>query len=136
MEDWLRAGKTIVMMTQVPYEGSDMAVYQVGYQVKEKYQLMEAYSMTLEAAATKLMWILGQTRDPGGGPQAVLPAGPVGHHSLNRRRDGGRSSSSWDSRMDACFCCPGSRGLRQSTASKRRRAESSRSSVCWPVSRT
>ena len=60
MEDWLRAGKTIVMMTQVPYEGSDMAVYQV----KEKYQLMEAYSMTLEAAATKLMWILGQTRDP------------------------------------------------------------------------
>lgn len=64
MEDWLRAGKTIVMMTQVPYEGSDMAVYQVGYQVKEKYQLMEAYSMTLEAAATKLMWILGQTRDP------------------------------------------------------------------------
>jgi len=63
MEDWLRAGKTIVMMTQVPYEGSDMAVYQVGYQVKEKYQLMEAYNMTLEAAATKLMWVLGQTRD-------------------------------------------------------------------------
>lgn len=64
MEDWLQAGKTIVMMTQVPYEGSDMAVYQVGYQVKEKYQLMEAYNMTLEAAATKLMWVLGQTRDP------------------------------------------------------------------------
>lgn len=63
MEDWLRAGKTIVMMTQVPYEGSDMAVYQVGYRVKEKYQLMEAYNMTLEAAATKLMWVLGQTRD-------------------------------------------------------------------------
>ena len=63
MEDWLRAGETIVMMTQVPYEGSDMAIYQVGYQVKEKYQLMEAYNMTLEAAATKLMWVLGQTRD-------------------------------------------------------------------------
>ena len=44
-------------------QGSDMAVYQVGYQVKEKYQLMEAYNMTLEAAATKLMWVLGQTRD-------------------------------------------------------------------------
>ena len=53
------------MMTQVPYEGSDMEVYQVGYQVKEKYQLMEAYNMTLEAATAKLMWELGQTRESG-----------------------------------------------------------------------
>lgn len=65
MGEWLEAGKTIVMMTQVPYEGSDMSVYQVGQQVKEKYQLMEAYNMTLEAAATKLMWVLGQTDRPG-----------------------------------------------------------------------
>ena len=65
METWLEAGKTIVMMTQVPYEGSDMEVYQVGYQVKEKYQLMEAYNMTLEAATAKLMWALGQTRESG-----------------------------------------------------------------------
>lgn len=64
MEEWLAAGKTIVMMTQVPYEGSDMSVYQVGQQVKERFQLMEAYNMTLEAAATKLMWVLGQTNDP------------------------------------------------------------------------
>lgn len=64
MGEWLESGKTIVMMTQVPYEGSDMAVYQVGQQVKEKYQLMEAYNMTLEAAATKLMWVLGQSSDP------------------------------------------------------------------------
>jgi len=63
MGEWLEAGKTIVMMTQVPYEGSDMSVYQVGQQVKEKYQLMEAYNMTLEAAAAKLMWVLGQTND-------------------------------------------------------------------------
>ena len=62
--EWLEAGKTIVMMTQVPYEGSDMSVYQVGQQVKEKYQLMEAYNMTLEAAAAKLMWVLGQTVRP------------------------------------------------------------------------
>ena len=65
MGEWLEAGKTIVMMTQVPYEGSDMEVYQVGYQVKEKYQLMEAYNMTLEAATAKLMWALGQTRESG-----------------------------------------------------------------------
>ncbi len=64
MEEWLAAGKTIVMMTQVPYEGSDMSVYQVGQQVKERLQLMEAYNMTLEAAATKLMWVLGRTGDP------------------------------------------------------------------------
>ena len=64
MEEWLLAGKTIVMMTQVPYEGSDMSVYQVGQQVKERFQLMEAYNMTLEAAVTKLMWVLGQTGDP------------------------------------------------------------------------
>ena len=41
-----------------------MAVYQVGYQVKQKYRLLEGYNMTLEAAVTKLMWVLGQTRDP------------------------------------------------------------------------
>lgn len=64
MGEWLEAGKTIVMMTQVPYEGSDMSVYQVGQQVKEKYQLMEAYNMTLEAATAKLMWVLGQTGEP------------------------------------------------------------------------
>ena len=65
IEEWLSAGKTIVVMTQVPYEGSDMAVYQVGQQVKERFQLMEAYNMTLEAATAKLMWVLGQTQDPG-----------------------------------------------------------------------
>jgi len=64
MEEWLSAGKTIVMMTQVPYEGSDMSLYQVGQQVKERLRLMEAYNMTLEAAAAKLMWVLGQTGDP------------------------------------------------------------------------
>lgn len=62
--EWLAEGKTIVMMTQVPYEGSDMSVYQVGQQVKERFQLMEAYNMTLEAATAKLMWVLGQTGDP------------------------------------------------------------------------
>ena len=64
VEEWLQAGKTIVMMTQVPYEGSDMAVYQVGHRVKEKYGLMEAYNMTMEAAVTKLMWAMGQSERP------------------------------------------------------------------------
>ena len=58
---WISAGKTILMMTQVPYEGSDMEIYQVGQQVKKRYPMLEAYNMTMEAAVTKLMWILGQT---------------------------------------------------------------------------
>jgi L-asparaginase len=64
MEGWLDEGKTIVMMTQVPYEGSDMTVYQVGQLVKQKYGLIETYSMTMEAAVTKLMWALGRSEDP------------------------------------------------------------------------
>lgn len=60
-----RAGKTIIMTTQVPSEGSDMAVYQVGHRIKEAYDMIEAYDMTTEAVLTKLMWILGQTADPG-----------------------------------------------------------------------
>lgn len=62
--DWLACGKTLVMTTQVPHEGSDMSVYMVGQVIKKKYRLMEAYDMTTEAIVTKLMWILGQTTDP------------------------------------------------------------------------
>lgn len=57
------AGKTIVMATQVPQEGSDLSVYQVGQRVKERYQLLETYDMTLESTVTKLMWVLGQSND-------------------------------------------------------------------------
>lgn len=59
-----QAGKAIVMATQVPQEGSDLSVYQVGQRVKERYRLLESYDMTLEATVTKLMWVLGQTSDP------------------------------------------------------------------------
>lgn len=57
-------GKIIVMTTQVMHEGSDMQVYAVGHVAKERYGLIEAFDMTTEALVTKLMWILGQTRDP------------------------------------------------------------------------
>lgn len=59
-----KAGKTIVLATQVPQEGSDISVYQVGHRVKERYNLLEPYDMTLEATVTKLMWVLGQSQDP------------------------------------------------------------------------
>ena len=59
----IQAGKTVVMATQVPQEGSDLSVYQVGKHVKERYHLLETYDMTLESTVTKLMWVLGQTQD-------------------------------------------------------------------------
>lgn len=64
VERLARAGKTIVMTTQVTNEGSNMSVYEVGHVIKQELDLLEAYDMTLEATVTKLMWILGQTQDP------------------------------------------------------------------------
>lgn len=63
MRDWIGSGRVIVMTTQVPHEGSDMEVYQVGQRAKKEMGLLEAYGMTSEAVVTKLMWILGQTQD-------------------------------------------------------------------------
>lgn len=57
-------GKTIVMTTQVQNEGSNLAVYDVGFHLKNDLHLLEAYDMTTEAALAKLMWILGQTAEP------------------------------------------------------------------------
>ena len=64
LEALARAGKTLVLATQVPQEGSDLSVYQVGRRVKERCGLLEPYDMTLESTVTKLMWVLGQTQDP------------------------------------------------------------------------
>ncbi len=63
VRDWIDSGRVIVMTTQVPFEGSDMEVYQVGQRAKRELGLIEAYGMTTEAVVTKLMWILGQTQD-------------------------------------------------------------------------
>lgn len=64
IRDWTLKGKTIVMTTQVPNEGSDMTIYKVGNELKNNVDLMEAYDMVTEAVVCKLMWILGQTKDP------------------------------------------------------------------------
>ena len=60
----IRAGKTVVLTTQVQNEGSNVGVYQVGHKIRECPQVLEAFDMTTEAIAGKLMWILGQTRAP------------------------------------------------------------------------
>jgi L-asparaginase len=64
IQKWTDLGKTVVMTTQVPNEGSDMNIYQVGHELKNKVRIIEAYDMITEAVASKLMWILGQTNDP------------------------------------------------------------------------
>ncbi len=60
MGRWKGAGKRVVMTTQVVSEGSNMTVYEVGKRVKQDFGLIEAYDMTLEAAITKMMWLMGR----------------------------------------------------------------------------
>jgi L-asparaginase len=64
IKEWMAKGKVVVMTTQVPNEGSDMAIYMVGNELKNKLNIIEAYDMITEAVVCKLMWILGQTKDP------------------------------------------------------------------------
>ncbi|MGN0775506.1 MAG: asparaginase [Candidatus Ventricola sp.] len=60
---WSAAGKPIVITTQVPHEGSDIAVYQVGARAVNLPGVLQAHTMTVESVVTKLMWILPQTTD-------------------------------------------------------------------------
>ena len=63
IESWERKGKTLVVTTQVQQEGSDMNVYRVGRGLKNRFDLLESYSMTYESIITKLMWILAITKN-------------------------------------------------------------------------
>ena len=63
VEEWMAAGRTVVLTTQVPSEGSDLGVYHVGHALKNRLGVLEAYDMTTEAVVAKLMWILGRTRE-------------------------------------------------------------------------
>ena len=64
LDKLISQGKTVIMATQVPQEGSDLSVYQVGKHVKDRYHLLESYDMTLEATVVKLMWAMGQSSEP------------------------------------------------------------------------
>ena len=63
IERGIKAGKLIMITTQVQNEGSNLTVYQVGHALKQQ-NIIEAFDMTTEAAVAKLMWIMGETRDP------------------------------------------------------------------------
>ena len=57
---WCDSGRLAVFTTQVPHEGCDLAVYEVGRAVGELPGVLEAHDMTPEAVAVKLMWALGK----------------------------------------------------------------------------
>ncbi len=60
---WREAGKVVALTTQVPYEGSDLALYEVGRRALTEGGVIEAYTMTPETAVVKLMWILARERN-------------------------------------------------------------------------
>ena len=63
IEEGIKKGKYIIMTTQVPNEGSDLAVYNVGHRLKGWRYVLEAYDMTTESVLAKIMWILGSAKD-------------------------------------------------------------------------
>ena len=62
IEKLINKGVRIIISTQVPHEGSDMGVYQVGLRIKQKYEIPEAYDMTTETVVAKVMWALPRSR--------------------------------------------------------------------------
>ena len=63
LKEYTALGKPVVVTTQVEREGSALDCYEVGRKLLD-CGVLEARSMTLEAAVTKLSWILGQTKEP------------------------------------------------------------------------
>ena len=61
--DWVDSGRTLVVTTQVPEEGCDLGVYEVGRAYAEHRGILKGGDMTTEALVAKTMWALGQTND-------------------------------------------------------------------------
>lgn len=60
---WVDSGRIAVMTTQVPEEGLDLGVYEVGRAYANHPGILRGADMTPEAIVAKTMWALGQTRD-------------------------------------------------------------------------
>ena len=61
--DWIESGRTVVVTTQVPEEGLDLGIYEVGRAYAEHPGILRGGDMTTEALVAKTMWALAQTRD-------------------------------------------------------------------------
>lgn len=59
---WVDSGRTLVVTTQVPEEGLDLGVYEVGRAFAEHPGILKGADMTCEALVAKTMWALGQTQ--------------------------------------------------------------------------
>ncbi len=70
---YLDMGKTAVLTTQVEREGSALGKYEVGRRLLARGNVLEARCMTLEAALTKLMWLLGNFPHSEIAPQFLRP---------------------------------------------------------------
>ena len=62
--DWVDSGRMIVVTTQVPEEGLDLGVYEVGRAYADHPGILKGDDMTTEALVAKTMWALGQGVDP------------------------------------------------------------------------
>ena len=60
---WVDSGRTVVMTTQVPEEGLDLGVYEVGRAYADYPGILRGDDMTTETLVAKTMWALGQSRD-------------------------------------------------------------------------
>ena len=79
---WVDSGRTLVVTTQVPEEGLDLGVYEVGHAYAEKDGILKGDDMTTEALVAKTMWALGKTREPA--EIARLFYEPINHDRMPR----------------------------------------------------
>ena len=63
LEEWVASGRFAVITTQVPEEGVDLGIYEVGKRWQDHPGILLGADMTTEAVLAKTMWALGQTRD-------------------------------------------------------------------------
>lgn len=61
--EWTDSGKTVVLTTQVPEEGLNLGVYEVGHAFAHHPGILQGEDMTTEAIVAKTMWALGQSRE-------------------------------------------------------------------------
>lgn len=78
--DWLDSGRIMVAASQAFEEGFDLGVYEVGREYVKRGGMLMAGDMTCEAMTAKLMWVLGQTKDPKEVERLFLK--PVNHDRL------------------------------------------------------
>ena len=60
---WVGSGRTLVLTTQVPEEGLDLDVYEVGRAYANHPGILRGDDMTIEALVAKTMWALGNSTD-------------------------------------------------------------------------